>query len=163
MILRFYAMTMQMLLIYTARVFTIQFKVKTMKLKLSILIVGILLFISSCGGSSDPNPSTNNKAQSTPTPAPTQKEDLTEAKNIFTETCSICHKENGEGGTVQVGKKTIKDIPSFKSDKAKNLTDEKLINYITNGNGDMPAFKDELSAEQIKSLVKFIRKEFQGK
>jgi len=135
-----------------------------MKLKLSILSIGLLLFIA-CGDTASQNKTTNNNTPTTasPTPTPAQKDELAEAKTIFTETCSICHKESGEGGTAEVGKKTIKNIPSFKTDKSKAKPDDKLINYITNGDDDMPSFKDELSAEQIKSFVKFIRKEFQGK
>jgi len=43
-------------------------------------------------------------------------------------------------------------------------SDDKLYNYIANGEeGEMPAFKDKLSDAEIKDLVKYIRREFQGK
>jgi mono/diheme cytochrome c family protein len=34
---------------------------------------------------------------------------------------------------------------------------------ITNGEEDMPAFKDKMSAPEIAEMVRFVRKEFQGK
>ena len=34
---------------------------------------------------------------------------------------------------------------------------------ITNGEEEMPAFKDKMKPEEIAALVKFVRKEFQGK
>jgi mono/diheme cytochrome c family protein len=34
---------------------------------------------------------------------------------------------------------------------------------ITNGEEDMPAFKDKMSAQEISDMVRFVRKEFQGK
>jgi mono/diheme cytochrome c family protein len=34
---------------------------------------------------------------------------------------------------------------------------------ITNGEEEMPAFKDKMSAQEIQQMVRFVRKEFQGK
>jgi mono/diheme cytochrome c family protein len=34
---------------------------------------------------------------------------------------------------------------------------------ITNGEEEMPAFKDKMSAQEIAEMVRFVRKEFQGK
>jgi len=37
------------------------------------------------------------------------------------------------------------------------LTDAELTAAITNGKGSMPAYKDKLSADQIKGTVDYIR------
>jgi mono/diheme cytochrome c family protein len=42
-------------------------------------------------------------------------------------------------------------------------TDEQLAQQIAEGDDEMPAFKDKLSAEEINELVRYIRTEFQGK
>jgi mono/diheme cytochrome c family protein len=42
-------------------------------------------------------------------------------------------------------------------------TDEQLTKMITNGEEQMPAFKDKLKPEEIAAMVKFVRKHFQGK
>ena len=39
----------------------------------------------------------------------------------------------------------------------------KFVKQITEGDDEMPAFKDKLSAEEINEMVRFIRKELQGK
>jgi mono/diheme cytochrome c family protein len=86
------------------------------------------------------------------------------AKNIFIKTCVKCHKEDGTGGVTVFEDTTIK-APNFTSDKMKNEDDAEFIKTIENGEKEdgMPAFKGKLSDEEIKNLVKFIRREFQGK
>ena len=37
------------------------------------------------------------------------------------------------------------------------------MSQITEGDDEMPAFKDKLTPQQINEVVRFIRKEFQGK
>ena len=54
-------------------------------------------------------------------------------------------------------------VPSLREGHAVGHSDEKLVKQITEGDDEMPAFKDKLSAEEINELVRFIRKEFQGK
>jgi len=63
---------------------------------------------------------------------------------------------------VKVEGKQIR-VPSLKRDHALKHTDEQLVETITKGEEDMPSFKDKLKPEEIAELVKFVRKEFQGK
>jgi mono/diheme cytochrome c family protein len=42
-------------------------------------------------------------------------------------------------------------------------SDKEFSEQIHEGGDGMPAFKDKLSAQEIADLVKFIRREFQGK
>ena len=46
------------------------------------------------------------------------------------------------------------------ADKMKTKSDEKLYEYVSDGSPDdgMPAFKGNLTADQIKSVVKHVRK-----
>jgi len=89
---------------------------------------------------------------------------MASTKNIYTEKCVRCHKEDGTGGKVEIDGTTI-NAEDFTEDKMKNMSDAKYIGYIENGVPDegMPAFKGKLSDTEIKNLVKFIRREFQGK
>lgn len=102
------------------------------------------------------NNSANTVGQTTP------PDELAVARKIYAENCVACHKENGEGGMVDSEGKKFK-VPSYKSDKAKNASDEKLLGYIVDGDDEMPSFKAKLTDDEMKSLVKFIRREFQGK
>ena len=54
-------------------------------------------------------------------------------------------------------------VPSLREGHALDHSDEKFVVQITEGDEEMPAFKDKLTPAEINDLVRFVRKEFQGK
>ncbi len=54
-------------------------------------------------------------------------------------------------------------VPSLREGHATTHTDEKLAKQISNGDDEMPAFKDKMNPQEIDHLVRLVRKEFQGK
>ena len=95
------------------------------------------------------------------TPATTPDE-LAAARINFQKNCVTCHGEKAEGGRKEVEGKRFK-VPSLHEGHALEHSDDKLVLQITEGDEEMPAFKEKLSQQEIKDLVRFIRKEFQGK
>ncbi len=92
-------------------------------------------------------------------------DELAAARKNYTENCVKCHKEGGVGGTSEVDGKKIK-APNFTSARMmKDNDDASWIESIQEGIPDegMPAYKDKLSEQEIKDLVKLIRKDFQKK
>ena len=83
--------------------------------------------------------------------APTRADD---GAATFKSKCTACHGADGSGNTA-VGK-SLK-IPDLSSADVQKQTDEQLTGVITNGKGAMPAYKDKMTADQIKELVAFIR------
>jgi cytochrome c6 len=73
---------------------------------------------------------------------------------LFKSKCAACHGADGTGNT-PVAK--AMHIPDLTSAAVQKQTDAELTAAITNGKGSMPAYKDKLSAEQIKETVGFIR------
>src|SRR5258708_2993784 len=70
-----------------------------------------------------------------------------EAKAAFKATCARCHGEDGRGDTV-LGE--IMTPPNFTDAKWwKDVTDERLIDSITNGKDEMPAFGKKLTKHEI--------------
>ncbi len=76
--------------------------------------------------------------------------------------CTKCHGEDGKGQT-KVGKKLkLKDYTDAKVQA--EMKDEEMIKAISAGVNDaagkekMKAYKDELSSDEIKELVAYIRK-----
>ena len=76
--------------------------------------------------------------------------------------CTKCHGEDGKGQT-KVGKKLkLKDYTDAKVQA--EMKDEEMVKAIADGVNDaagkekMKAYKDELSAAEIKDLVAYIRK-----
>lgn len=69
----------------------------------------------------------------------------------YTAQCARCHGGDGRGQTPK-GKKTRA------GDLTKSVvSDAKGIKMITNGSGEMPAYKDSMSAEQIRQVMGFVR------
>ena len=138
--------------------------------KCGLIISAFAFFIFACTQSNTTNVVQNKPATSDNTVSnvnsanntTSMNNELASARNIFEEKCVACHKENGEGGEANIEGKKFK-VPNYKSDKVKNTSDEKLLDYIENGDDEMPSFKGKLTTEEMKSLVKFIRTEFQGK
>lgn len=78
-----------------------------------------------------------------------------DASEIFKTNCAECHGEKGEG----VEGKGI----SFLKGHALHHPVEDFIKQVTYGEEDeMPAFKDKLTEEEIKAIVKYVREEIQG-
>ncbi len=134
-------------------------------IKFTLVLFSLALLIIACTETKTNNTNvvTNTIVVNTtarPTAAP---DEFAEARKIFSESCVGCHRANGEGGEKDFEGTKIK-VPSYKSKGAMAASDDKLYNRITNGEeGEMPAFKDKLSDAQMKDLVKYIRREFQGK
>ena len=75
-------------------------------------------------------------------------------KMTFETNCAVCHDSDGSGDT-PIGMSL--EIPDLRSDKVQKLSDEELINIVTNGKDPMPSFKGKLTAEEIKGVVAYVR------
>ena len=109
---------------------------------------------------------TSNNSQPTASPAASRAaatpDELASARINFQKNCATCHGERADGGMKEVEGKRFK-VPSLREGHALTHTDDKFIRQINEGEEEMPAFKDKLTPPEIQDLVKFIRKEFQGK
>jgi mono/diheme cytochrome c family protein len=140
--------------------------------KLTFVIAAIALFALACGETSTNNQTANVNKPGTSVPpgntnanaantnaAPT--DELAAARANYAQFCTFCHGEQGDGGLKEIEGKKLK-VPSLKQGHALTHTDEQLIKTVSNGDDGMPAFKERLKPEQIKDLVRFVRREFQG-
>lgn len=95
-------------------------------------------------------------AQAT-TPPPAPLAGARTAQEIFEQRCVACHGEDGKGQTKKGRELKAKDFT--RSRWQKHTSDREIVSVITNGipKKKMPAFKDKLSAEEIGSLVPYLR------
>lgn len=143
-------------------------------IKLCLVLSAVGLFVFACSQNAANNSATTantnkpavnaNNAATTTAPQPTTDDELASAKKIYSEKCVRCHKEDGTGGETVIEGTKIK-APNFTSDRMKKEDDAEYIETIENGAKEdgMPAFKGKLSDEDIKNLVKLIRRDFQKK
>jgi cbb3-type cytochrome c oxidase subunit III len=84
-----------------------------------------------------------------------QSSQVARGRSVYMANCARCH--GGDG----LGKTTIGEITA-----APNLTDAewqsrrsaaRMITSVTNGRGDMPAFKKKLSKGEIAAAVAYVR------
>ncbi len=75
-------------------------------------------------------------------------------KRIYENECRKCHERDGKG--TKRGKGL--GVPDFTdAEWQASVTDEQLIESITNGKKKMPKQGGKLSPEEIKAVVKYIR------
>ncbi len=138
-------------------------------LKIGLILSAFLLFIIACNQTqtTDTNLANNTAVAAnvnTTAAPPAATDELASARNIYSQQCVKCHKEDGTGGVSVIDGERIK-APNFTSDRQKNEPDAEYVEVIENGEKEdgMPAFKNRLSNDDIKNLVRLIRKDFQGK
>ncbi len=77
-----------------------------------------------------------------------------DARKVFETHCKKCH---GELGSPTERGQSLK-APDFTDRKwQESITDEQILNSITNGKEKMPSWKTELSPEEIKAVAKWVR------
>jgi mono/diheme cytochrome c family protein len=136
-----------------------------MKLISLVLTCAAIAFLGAACAKTE-TPTNRSTAAGTASPSATTSstpaDEFARARTNFAKNCEACHTPSGEGGTATIEGKKIR-VASLKAPHAVRHTDEELLKIITNGEEEMPAFKDKLSAEEIAELVRFVRKNFQGK
>jgi mono/diheme cytochrome c family protein len=110
------------------------------------------------------NNSSTIAAKTTPassTPAG-QTDEMAAGHDLYVKNCANCHKESGEGGPVVVEGRKIKP-DNLTDDRRKKLSDDKYIKTMIEGVPDegMPAFKDKLTEDQMRQIIKYIRVDLQ--
>ena len=78
--------------------------------------------------------------------------------SLFRQNCAICHGPEADGKEIDG-----KLIPSLRFGEAAKKTEAETYDQIANGKLPMPAFKNQLTDDEIKRMVKFIRRDLQGK
>lgn len=78
-----------------------------------------------------------------------------EIRKIFKRKCIKCHGSDGTGNTTFgqiVGATNFTD-----AEWQERVDDKRLLNSIKHGRGQMPAFGEKLTEEQIYSLMSYVR------
>jgi mono/diheme cytochrome c family protein len=78
--------------------------------------------------------------------------------SLFRQNCAVCHGLEADGKEINGA-----IIPSLRYGDAANKSEEEIYRQIKEGKLPMPAFKNQLTEEEIKRMVKFVRRDLQGK
>jgi mono/diheme cytochrome c family protein len=129
---------------------------------IALALTCVALVAVACTETATPT-NTNTRAAASPAaPSPAASVDeFASAKANYAKNCEACHGPQATGGLVKVDNKQIK-VPSLKAEHALKHTDDKITKMITNGEEEMPSFKDKMSAAEIQDMVRYVRKGIQG-
>jgi len=76
------------------------------------------------------------------------------AASVYKTNCISCHGAAGDANT-PAGKKY--SVPPFHGSDAFKKSDAELLEFIKAGKGDMPAWSDVLSDDEVKDVIAYIR------
>ena len=137
---------------------------KLVSLVLTCAAVALISIACTDTGTTTSTPTPSRAASPAATaPAAAPGDEFAAARTNYGKNCEACHGPNGEGGPVKTPEGKQIKVPSLKAPHAVRHKDEELTKMITNGEEAMPAFKDKLKPEEITEMVRFVRKNFQGK
>lgn len=104
----------------------------------ALALTATALAAAGCGGGGG-----GGSSKTTTSTAPT----VTSGERLFTSVgCSNCHTLAAAGAKGQVGP----DLDTLKPSTAQ------VVRQVTHGGGGMPAFGDQLSAPQIRSVARYV-------
>lgn len=107
----------------------------------------VVLLLTGCGGGSDTTTAEPATTAPTTTAPANETGDAANGKEVFASAgCGGCHTLSAAGSTGSVGPNLDDASPSF----------DKVVSQVTNGGGAMPAFKDDLSEQQIRDVAAFV-------
>jgi mono/diheme cytochrome c family protein len=77
------------------------------------------------------------------------------ASELYSKNCATCHGRDGRAKTFKGKLKHARNLsdPEWQA----KVSDERIFNSIMNGKGKMPDFAKKLSAQEIDSLVPYVR------
>lgn len=136
--------------------------------KSAIILIVFAVFIIACNQTetTENNINTvvnnsNKNAAASPEASPAMDE-LALGQKHYKEQCARCHQEDGTGGEVIIEGRKMKPH-NLASEHMKKEPDSEYIEYMVKGIPDdgMPSFKDKLSEDDMKAVVKYIREELQ--
>jgi mono/diheme cytochrome c family protein len=96
-------------------------------------------------------------AASLANPVPDTPQSLERAQALQHVNCAACHGADGHGqGPVASYFSPVRPV-DFRSERVRNRTDGQLFWIVANGLGNMPAFRDLLSEQDLWTVVLFVR------
>ena len=78
--------------------------------------------------------------------------------SLYRQNCAICHGAEANGREL-----SGRLVPSLRFGDIEKKSEEEIYEQISHGKLPMPSFKNQLTDEEIRRMVKFIRRDLQGR
>ena len=80
-------------------------------------------------------------------------QDAPNGATVFKSKCVTCHGSDGSGTAVG---KSLK-VADLRSDEVQKKSDAELIQSVSDGKGNMPGFKGNITDDEIHAAITFVR------
>jgi mono/diheme cytochrome c family protein len=85
--------------------------------------------------------------------SPAAGQDAPNGATVFKSKCVTCHGSDGSGTAVG---KSLK-VADLRSDEVQKKSDAELIQSVSDGKGNMPGFKGNITDDEIHAAITFVR------
>jgi cytochrome c6 len=85
--------------------------------------------------------------------SPSASQDNAAGANVYKAKCVTCHGPDGGGSAV--GKSL--QVADLRSAEVQSKSDAELFQFVSDGKGNMPGFKGNITDDEIHAAVKFVR------
>jgi cytochrome c6 len=85
--------------------------------------------------------------------SPAAAQDAPNGATVFKSKCITCHGADGSGTAVG---KSLK-VADLRSDEVQKKPDAELIQAVSDGKGNMPGFKGNITDEEIQAAITYVR------
>jgi cbb3-type cytochrome c oxidase subunit III len=118
-----------------------------LRVKVFVSLAGFILFLATAAGAASGGSATAEPQRG--------RAALERGREVYTANCGRCHGADGQGHTRMAEMVEPPDM----SDPAwqRGRSTSRMIASVTNGRGQMPAFKKKLSKQDIAAAVAYVR------
>jgi mono/diheme cytochrome c family protein len=114
---------------------------------LSLIVAALALVAAGCGGDDESSGGSETTTETTATGGRGETGDAANGEKVFASAgCGSCHTYSKANSTGSVGPNLDDLGPSF----------DTVVHQVTNGGGAMPAFKDQLTEQEIRDVAAFV-------
>lgn len=102
-------------------------------------------------------PTRDGRALAAPSPMCRKSAAGPKAANIYKVQCAMCHGPTGKGDGPMAAMQKPRPLSLADAARMAKASDDSLVKVVSLGRNSMPAFKELLTAEQIRDVVTFVR------
>jgi mono/diheme cytochrome c family protein len=84
--------------------------------------------------------------------------DAESGKQLYTQFCSHCHGEKGDGNGILMQREKILGIPGYGADKLPDITPGSIYHVIMYGKNNMGSHASQLNYEERWKIIKYVWK-----
>ena len=78
--------------------------------------------------------------------------------SLFRQNCAVCHGAEAEGRQLEA-----RTVPSLRRGDVESKSEQQIYSQIANGGNGMVPFRNQLTDDEIRRMVKFVKHDLQGK